>query len=61
MNVKADIKITVKDVPKEIVTLGTDSAKDCLKILLTEALKNSGYDCEISDVTIEEVICNENE
>lgn len=56
MNVKADVKITVKDVPKEIVTLGTDSAKDCLKILLTEALKNSGYDCEISDITIEEVI-----
>ena len=56
MDVKADIKITVKDIPKEIVTLGTDSAKDCLKILLTEALKNSGYDCEISDITIEEVI-----
>ena len=56
MNVKADIKITDKVVPKEIVTLGTDSAKDCLKILLTEALKNSGYDCEISDVTIEEEI-----
>ena len=56
MNVKADVKITVKDVPKEIVTLGMGSTKDCLKILLTEALKNSGYDCEISDITIEEVI-----
>ena len=56
MNVKADVKITVKDIPKEIVTLGTDSAKDCLKILLTDALKNSGYDCEVSDVTIGEVI-----
>ena len=56
MNVKADVKTKAKDIPKEIVTLGTDSAKDCLKILLTEALKNSGYDCEISDVTIEEVI-----
>ena len=56
MNVKADVKITFKDISKEIVTLGTDSAKDCLKILLTEALKNSGYDCEISDITIEEVI-----
>ena len=47
MNVKADVKITVKNIPKEIVTLGTDPAKDCLKILLTEALKNSGYDYEI--------------
>lgn len=55
MNVKADVKITVKNIPKEIMTLGTDSAKDCLKILFTEALKNRGYDCEISDVTIEEV------
>lgn len=55
MEVKVDLKITVKGVQKEIVTLGMDSTKDCLKILIVEALKMSGYDCEISDINVMEV------
>ena len=57
MDIKVDLKITVKDFPNEILLLGKDAVKDCLKILFTESnLKKIGYDCEISDITIEEVI-----
>ena len=55
MNVKTDLKITIKDLPKEVVMLGTDEMKDCLKIIFTDGLKKNGYSCEISEINIESV------
>ena len=55
MDVKTDLKITIKDIPKEVVTLGTESMKDCLKIIFTDGLKKMGYECEISEINIESV------
>ena len=55
MNVKTDLKITIKDLPNEVVMLGTESMKDCLKIIFTDGLKKNGYSCEISEINIESV------
>ena len=55
MDVKTDLEITVKDLPKEIVVLGTEAMKDCLKIIVQDGLKKMGYECEISEISIESV------
>ena len=55
MDVKTDLKITIKDLPNEVVMLGTESMKDCLKIIFTDGLKKMGYSCEISEINIESV------
>lgn len=55
MDVKTDLKITIKDLPNEVVMLGTESMKDCLKIIFTDGLKKNGYSCEISEINIENV------
>ena len=55
MDVKTDLKITIKDLPNEVVMLGTDAMKDCLKIIFTDGLKKNGYSCEISEINIESV------
>lgn len=59
MHINVNLKITVKSISKEVLLLGTDAMKDCLKILFVEGLKSKGYDCEISDIIIEELICYE--
>lgn len=55
MNVTADLKVIIKDLPKEVVMLGTDEMKDCLKIIFADGLKKNGYYCEISEINIESV------
>ena len=55
MDVKTDLKITIKDLPSEVVMLGTDEMKDCLKIIFADGLKKNGYSCEISEINIENV------
>ena len=55
MDVKTDLKITIKDLPKEVAMLGTDAMKDCLKIIFADGLKKNGYSCEISEINIESV------
>ena len=55
MDVKTDLKITIKDIPNEVVMLGTDAMKDCLKIIFQGGLKKMGYECEISEINIESV------
>ena len=55
MNVTADLKVIIKDLPKEVVMLGTDAMKDCLKIIFADGLKKMGYECEISEINIESV------
>lgn len=55
MDVKTDLKITIKDFPNEVVMLGTDAMKDCLKIIFADGLKKNGYSCEISEINIESV------
>lgn len=55
MNVTADLKVTIKDLPKEVAMLGTDAMKDCLKIIFADGLKKNGYSCEISEINIESV------
>ena len=55
MDVKTDLKITIKDIPNEVVMLGTESMKDCLKIIFVDGLKKNGYSCEISEINIESV------
>ena len=55
MNVAVELKVTIKDLPKEVVMLGTESMKDCLKIIFTDGLKKDGYSCEISEINIESI------
>ena len=55
MDVTADLKVTIKDLPKEVVMLGTNAMKDCLKIIFADGLKKNGYSCEISEINIESV------
>lgn len=55
MNVAVELKVIIKDLPKEVVMLGTESMKDCLKIIFTDGLKKNGYSCEISEINIENV------
>ena len=55
MDVAADLKVTIKDLPKEVAMLGTDAMKDCLKIIFADGLKKNGYSCEISEINIESI------
>ena len=55
MDIAVELKVTIKDLPKEVVMLGTDAMKDCLKIIFTDGLKKNGYSCEISEINIESV------
>ena len=55
MNVAVELKVTIKDLPREVVMLGTESMKDCLKIIFADGLKKNGYSCEISEINIENV------
>ena len=55
MDVKTDLKITIKDLPNEVVMLGTESMKDCLKIIFADGLKKNGYSCEISEINIKSI------
>ena len=55
MDVAVELKVTIKDLPKEVVMLGTESMKDCLKIIFVDGLKKNGYSCEISEINIENV------
>ena len=55
MDVAVELKVIIKDLPKEVVMLGTESMKDCLKIIFVDGLKKNGYSCEISEINIESV------
>ena len=55
MDVAIELKVTIKDLPKEVVMLGTESMKDCLKIIFADGLKKNGYSCEISEINIKSV------
>ena len=55
MDVAVELKVIIKDLPKEVVMLGTESMKDCLKIIFADGLKKNGYSCEISEINIESV------
>ena len=55
MNIAVELKVTIKDLPKEVVMLGTEAMKDCLKIIVQDGLKKMGYECEISEISIKSV------
>ena len=55
MDIAVELKITIKDLPKEVVMLGTEAMKDCLKIIFADGLKKNGYSCEISEINIENI------
>lgn len=55
MDIAVELKVIIKDLPREVVMLGTESMKDCLKIIFTDGLKKNGYSCEISEINIESV------
>ena len=55
MDVAVELKVAIKDFPKEVVILGTDEMKDCLKIIFADGLKKNGYSCEISEINIESI------
>ena len=55
MDIAVELKVTIKDLPKEVVMLGTDEMKDCLKIIFADGLKKNGYSCEISEINVENV------
>lgn len=55
MNIAVELKVTIKDLPNEVVMLGTEAMKDCLKIIVQDGLKKNGYSCEISEINIESI------
>ena len=55
MKVKFKVEMSIKDIPKEVVILGTETTKDCVKIIISEAMKNHKYECHIDDISIESV------
>ena len=55
MDVAVELKVAIKDFPKEVVILGTDEMKDCLEIIFADGLKKNGYSCEISEINIESI------
>lgn len=50
INVNFNVELSLKNFPKEIVDCGC--AKDCASILIADALKKVGYDCEVSKINI---------
>lgn len=55
MNIKITAEMTVKGVNKEVVTLGQENTKDCLKIIISDGLKKLGYKCDIASIKVESV------
>jgi len=58
MDVEVTIKMTIKDVPKEVIALGCSATKDCLKIMMSGSLAKDGYGSDIDNITIHSVSGN---
>lgn len=52
MDVNISLEMTVKGVDKEVIMLGKDGLPDCVKIIITNGLKQMKYDSEIHDIKI---------
>ena len=52
MDVNISLEMTVKGVDKEVVLLGKDGLPDCVKIIITNGLKQTGYKSVINDIKI---------
>ena len=50
VDVDVTVKMTIKDFPKQAIAVG---AKDCVTILVSDALKKIGYSSDIQRVDIE--------
>jgi len=55
MDVNISLEMTVKGVDKEVIMLGKDGLPDCLKIIISDGLKQMGYRSEIHKIKIESV------
>lgn len=52
MDVNISLEMTVKGVDKEVIMLGKDGLPDCVKIIITNGLKQMKYDSEIHDIKV---------
>lgn len=55
MDVNVNVKMTIKGVRKDIVTLGQSDMTDCLKIIISNSLKQTEYKCDIHSIKVESV------
>jgi hypothetical protein len=55
MDVSISLEMTIKDVPKEVILLGQSGMPDCLKIIISDGLKQMGYKSEIHNIKVESV------
>lgn len=55
MDVTITTTLTIKDVDSGIILAGKKESMDCLKLLLSEALKQYGYLSDIDKLTIDNV------
>lgn len=55
MNVNISVEMSIKGVPEEVVLLGQNGMPDCLKIIISDGLKQMGYRSEIHKIKIESV------
>lgn len=60
MKVNIKVEMSIKDIPKEVVILGTETTKDCAKIIISEAMKNHKYECQIDNISVESVETEDN-
>lgn len=55
MNVTITATLTIKDVDAEVILSGKNESVDCLKVLLSDALRLYGYPVDIVDLSVKHV------
>lgn len=55
MDVNISLEMTIKDVRKDVLMLGQSDMTDCLKIIITNGLKQMEYNSEIHNIKVESV------
>lgn len=55
MDVSISLEMTIKDVRKDVLMLGQSDMTDCLKIIITNGLKQMEYNSEIHNIKVESV------
>ena len=52
MDVNISLEMTIKGVRKDVLMLGQADLPDCVKIIITNGLKQTGYKSVINDIKI---------
>ncbi len=55
MDVNISLEMTIKGVRKDVLMLGQSDLTDCLKIIISNSLKQTEYKCDIHSIKVESV------